>query len=65
MGRPGMKAGVRGEHHFRAKLNEEAVRAIRAAHAQRVPYKVLAREYGVACQTVYHVIHRDTWRHVA
>lgn len=48
-----------------AKLTEEQVVAIRAAHAAgNRTYKGLAYEYGVALMTVRGIVLRRTWTHV-
>lgn len=56
-------AGARGEAHGHSILTQEAVNDIRARY---IPYtvtqKMLADEYGVSENAVWHVIHRSRWR---
>lgn len=55
----------RGEHHYRAKLTEADVIAIRHAHAAGdQSFKGLARRYGVADLTIARIIKRRGWTHV-
>ena len=51
-----------GEHHYRAKLTDERVRAIRSSVLSR--YK-LAALHGVAYNTICKVVRRNTWKHVS
>lgn len=55
---------VRGEGHANARLNDEAVRTIRAKHAAGESVASMARLFGVAPFTVHSVIVGRTWRHV-
>ena len=55
---------VFGYEHVNAKLDEYAVRAIRAAHASGQSVSSLARQSGVALSTMQDIIHRRSWRHV-
>lgn len=48
-----------------AKLTEESVLAIRAKHADGVPFSVLGREFGVSVTQVARVARRMHWRHLA
>lgn len=49
-----------------AKLTPEAVRDIRSRHADRsASANELASLYGIHLSTVFSVVSRDTWRHVA
>lgn len=52
-------AGVKG-----AKLTPDDVRAVRAAHAAGVSYKLIAKQYDMHPMNVYQVVYRKTWRHV-
>lgn len=61
MVRKGRNRSVRGEAAPRAKLNDAAVRAIRATPERAV---TLARRYGVAESTISAVRHRVNWKHV-
>lgn len=56
---------VMGEEHVNAKLNPEKVREIRARHAAGEPKAALAREFGIEASTVYGVVIRKSWKHVA
>lgn len=53
--------GPLGESHHKAKLTEADVRAIRASGRTQ---RDLAAEYGVTQATIWHIIHRDTWKRV-
>lgn len=53
---------LRGTANPNAKLTPEAVRAIRAATG--IPYKELARRYGVTMGLIGHVRRGLVWRHV-
>ena len=55
---------TRGDHHARAKLTEDDVRAIRRQHAEGVLTAVLAERYGVIPQNIYFVVKRVTWKHL-
>lgn len=55
-----MTKGVRS--HF-AKLTEDDVRQIRAAKG--ISQAQLARDYHINQPTIWYIIHRKTWRHVA
>jgi hypothetical protein len=54
-----------GEKHWSALVTEATVRQIRrdAAHGMSMPK--LAGRHGIAVSTVYAIIHRITWKHVA
>lgn len=54
---------ARGEGHGRARLTADDVRAIRR-RARPGRFSALAREYGVSVETVSHIHHRRTWRHL-
>lgn len=47
------------------KLDEHAVRAIRAAVAAGIPRRELAARFGVTTGAVTHIITRRSWKHVA
>lgn len=53
-----------GAKRFMAKLDEPTVRKIRA-DAGRWPQRVLQQRYGVSRRTLYEIINRLTWAHVA
>lgn len=53
----------KGENHWKAKLTDKAVRAIR--RDKHTPHKRLAYKYGVCCQHIGHVKAYRCWKHVA
>lgn len=54
-----------GESHGCAKLTEDSVRAIRAAHANRVAtMRSLANQFGVTVSNICAVIHRKSWKDI-
>jgi hypothetical protein len=53
-----------GEKHWSSIVTEEAVRQIRT-DAGKVSMPMLARRHNIAVSTVYAIIHRITWKHVA
>lgn len=55
----------RGSGSENAKLTEASVRDIRSAHSKGVAGSVLAVQYGVSTTTVWNVIYRRTWKHIA
>lgn len=56
-------AQTRGESHHRSKLNEAAVKDIRASYP-RVSQRALARKYEVAPITIKKIRTGQTWSHV-
>ena len=55
----------RGERHGRARLTEELVRAVRAAHKPNTRGhgpEFLARRFGLPVSTVRNVVYQFTWR---
>jgi Mor family transcriptional regulator len=54
-----------GESHPNAKLNDEAIRQIRAAHNSGAGYARLGRRFGVTRQAIYCIVKRGGWSHVA
>lgn len=54
----------RGEAHYRAKLTEDQVRAIRAEHAAGASYLALAARYGVGKTTIGHILAGRSWKHL-
>lgn len=65
MNAKGRRSDRRGTESHRAKLTEDDVRAIRAAHARGVGYLAASRMFGVSRSAIRFVIRRKTWRHVA
>lgn len=55
--------GPRGTAHYAARLNDDAVRAIRA-NRYGLTRRELASRYGVHLRTVEKVCAFETWRHV-
>lgn len=56
---------VRGERCHLAKLNETAVRAIRADYATgRYTFDMLGRKYGVTPRNAHAIVRRKSWAHV-
>lgn len=54
----------RGSAHCRAKLTEDAVRSIMAAHASGAAVVDLARDHGVSTTAVRSALSGRSWRHV-
>lgn len=54
----------KGEKHWHSKLNEQAVRVIRALPQERGTATALAKAYGVSEVTIRNVIAGRTWNHV-
>lgn len=55
---------VRGEAATHARLDEEKVREIRAAHARGAGLRPLGRQYGVTHRAIHMIVHRKSWAHV-
>lgn len=55
---------MRGEKSATSKLTENEVIEIRRKATMGVKRKVIAKEFGLAIQSVYNIINRTTWRHV-
>jgi hypothetical protein len=56
---------ARGEHHTKAVVNEEVVRAIREMANNGVRQNFIAEKFGISKYIVSYVIRRKTWKHVA
>lgn len=54
----------RGENHTRAKLTEDAIRAIRRRAAQGESQTALSREFAVSTGRICDIVHVKAWRHV-
>ncbi len=55
----------RGEQHYKARLCEAQILAIRSRYATgRVTMTALAKEYGVGYQNIEKIVHLKTWTHV-
>lgn len=63
--RHGQRPDNRGERNGAARLNDEAVREIRAAPRNHGSGAVLARRYGVSRDSIYEVRAGRRWSHVA
>jgi len=60
-----MRSGCSGTGNGNAKLNESKIRSIRRRYKPHVvTLNMLAKEYGVAIQSIFAAIRRRTWRHV-
>jgi hypothetical protein len=56
---------ARGERASHAKLTEQDVRIIRERYASEHRVGgILAREYGVAMNTIYAIVKHKTWTHI-
>jgi hypothetical protein len=55
------KRGVHGPQHHNARLNEDAVRAIRKSDASATH---LAKQFNVSRAIIYDVRKRKIWKHV-
>jgi len=58
-------ASRRGEEHGQAKLNEDAVRAIREAYTHGATQRRLGDAYGVTPTLIGYIVRRKIWTHVA
>lgn len=65
-GRMGCGKNARcGESHGGAVLDEQAVKNMRARHAQGESMSKLSRDYDLAVETVRKIVRRFSWKHVA
>lgn len=55
----------RGDSASWSKVTSNDVRAIRAAFAAGARPVDLGRRYGISHAAVWHIVKRDTWKHVA
>jgi hypothetical protein len=53
-----------GERQYKAKLTADAVRAIRAQHADGASVQALAKAFGVVDTTIHRVVTGVAWKHV-
>lgn len=58
------KTHAAGERNGRSRLTEQAVRQIRAQHADGETMAALARDRGVSERTIFGIIYRQTWKHI-
>lgn len=65
---------VRGQDHYRARLTDDDVRALRQIAAERrelldrlaaISNRALAEKFGVTAACVERVIYGQTWSHIA
>jgi len=56
---------TRGEAHPGSKLSEADVRAIRAARGDGESFGRIAARFGLSTATVYGIVNRTAWKHVA
>lgn len=54
-----------GARHWKAKLTDAQVRAIRRRIDAGENISAVGRDYGITPQTAWHIGKRNTWRHVA
>lgn len=54
---------LKGQDHPSAKLTDDDVRAIRAAH-HKIPAPKLAKQFGVSLQNIYQIQWRIRWGHI-
>lgn len=61
----GRTSRISGSERWSSKLTESDVITIRERYAAGgVTYYVLADDYGVTFQNIWHIVHRKTWAHV-
>lgn len=60
----GRQRGPKGEAHPKAKLTAGQVRTIRRRYASGVLRSVLAREYGVAWNSIKYILNKRNWKHI-
>jgi HNH endonuclease len=53
-----------GARHGQSKLNDDSVREIRRLYDSGVAQVEIGRVLGISSNTLWHVVHRRTWRHV-
>lgn len=57
---------MRGEDHGKSKLTTLEIEAIRARYSEgKISQKRLAAEFGICKATVYYIVHRKVWAHIA
>lgn len=55
---------LHGKHHGRAQLTDDQVREMRRLHAGGTYLREIASLFDSNISTVFHVVHRDTWKHI-
>lgn len=56
---------MRGSGHASSRLNEESVSAMRHSYAtEDISYSDIAKQYGVAVETIAQAVSGKTWKHV-
>lgn len=58
------KGYASGERTNKNKLIEAQVREIRRRYIPGMRMQEIADEYGVSLATIYHIVHRNTWKHL-
>lgn len=65
-GRSGAGENVRkGKSHPFAKIDESCAKQIRERHKSGITMKELASSFGLNVPSIWRIIHRKTWKHVA
>lgn len=55
---------LRGESHYRSKLTEQQVTAIRQRRNSGATYSAICREFGIAKTTLGHLLSGRSWKHI-
>jgi hypothetical protein len=63
-GRGKLPPSYTGSKHPRAKINENDVIVIRDLYSSGKSMASLGRMFGIAAPTVWHIVQRNTWKHV-
>lgn len=56
---------VHGAAHPAAKLNDDAVRSLRADRVAGLSFSRLARKYGISIATAFYAANGTNWKHIA
>jgi DNA invertase Pin-like site-specific DNA recombinase len=64
-GRRAGRGGKKGADHHKARLDDDDVRAIRAAHAAGESQSSIARRLGMSQANISRIVLRQNWSHVA
>jgi DNA-directed RNA polymerase specialized sigma24 family protein len=60
----GRRVNRRGERHYRARLTDENVRAIRQHRAEGWSYRRIAAEFDIAPGNAHRIATYQQWKHV-